>query len=106
MATSRTTRSPSRTCAWTASLTRRGAASGCWHLRGTEFLLLEMFLCHAGRVLTRSAIFEHVWGDDLGATSNSLGVYMGYLRRKTEAGEKRRLLHTVRGIGYVLRERA
>jgi two-component system, OmpR family, response regulator MprA len=72
-------------------------------LTRTEFLLLELFLRHPRQVLTRSAIFEHVWGYDFGATSNSLGVYMGYLRRKTEAGDERRLLHTVRGVGYVLR---
>jgi two-component system response regulator MprA len=72
-------------------------------LTRTEFLLLEMFMRHPRQVLTRSAIFEHVWGYDFGATSNSLGVYMGYLRRKTEVGDEPRLLHTVRGIGYVLR---
>ena len=72
-------------------------------LTRTEFLLLEMFLRHPRQVLTRSAIFEHVWGYDFGSTSNSLGVYMGYLRRKTEVGEEPRLLHTVRGVGYVLR---
>jgi two-component system, OmpR family, response regulator MprA len=72
-------------------------------LTRTEFLLLEMFLRHPRQVLTRSAIFEHVWGYDFGATSNSLGVYMGYLRRKTEVGNEPRLLHTVRGVGYVLR---
>ena len=75
-------------------------------LTRTEFLLLEMFMRHPRQVLTRSAIFEHVWGYDFGATSNSLGVYMGYLRRKTEVGDEPRLLHTVRGIGYVLRESA
>jgi two-component system response regulator MprA len=73
-------------------------------LTRTEFLLLEMFMCHPRQVLSRSAIFEHVWGYDFGATSNSLGVYMGYLRRKTEVAEETRLLHTVRGVGYVLRE--
>jgi len=72
-------------------------------LTRTEFLLLEMFLRHPCQVVTRSAIFEHVWGYDFGATSNSLGVYMGYLRRKTEDGDETRLLHTVRGVGYVLR---
>ena len=72
-------------------------------LTRTEFLLLEMFLRHPRQVLTRSVIFEHVWGYDFGSTSNSLGVYMGYLRRKTEAGGEPRLLHTVRGMGYVLR---
>ena len=72
-------------------------------LTRTEFLLLEMFLRHPRQVLTRSAIFEAVWGYDFGSTSNSLGVYIGYLRRKTEAGGEPRLLHTVRGVGYVLR---
>ena len=72
-------------------------------LTRTEFLLLELFLRHPRQVLTRTAIFEHVWGYDFGATSNSLGVYMGYLRRKTETGGERRLLNTVRGVGYVLR---
>jgi two-component system response regulator MprA len=72
-------------------------------LTRTEFLLLEMFLRHPRKVLTRSAIFEHVWGYDFGSSSNSLGVYMGYLRRKTEIDEEPRLLHTVRGVGYVMR---
>jgi two-component system, OmpR family, response regulator MprA len=70
----------------------------------TEFQLLQLFLEHPRQVLTRSQIFERVWGYDFGATSNALGVYMGYLRRKTEAGGEPRLLHTVRGVGYVLRE--
>ena len=73
-------------------------------LTRTEFLLLEMFLRHPRQVLTRSQIFEHVWGYDFGPTSNALGVYMGYLRRKTEAEDESRLLHTVRGVGYILRE--
>jgi two-component system response regulator MprA len=73
-------------------------------LSRTEFLLLELFLRHPRQVLTRSAIFEAVWGYDFGAASNSLGVYVGYLRRKTEAAGESRLIHTVRGIGYVLRE--
>jgi two-component system response regulator MprA len=73
-------------------------------LSRTEFSLLELFMRHPRQVLTRSQIFESVWGYDLGATSNALGVYMGYLRRKTEDGGEPRLLHTVRGIGYVLRE--
>jgi two-component system response regulator MprA len=73
-------------------------------LSKTEFLLLELFLRHPRQVLTRSTIFEHVWGYDFGPTSNALGVYMGYLRRKTEAEDEPRLLHTVRGIGYVLRD--
>lgn len=73
-------------------------------LSKTEFLLLELFMRHPRQVLTRSTIFENVWGYDFGPTSNALGVYMGYLRRKTEAGGEPRLLHTVRGVGYVLRE--
>jgi len=73
-------------------------------LSKTEFLLLELFLKHPKQVLTRSTIFENVWGYDFGATSNALGVYMGYLRRKTEEGGEARLLHTVRGIGYVLKD--
>jgi two-component system response regulator MprA len=74
-------------------------------LSRTEFTLLELFLEHPRQVLTRSTLFERVWGYDFGATSNALGVYIGYLRRKTEAAGERRLLHTVRGIGYVLRDR-
>jgi two-component system response regulator MprA len=74
-------------------------------LSKTEFTLLEQFLRHPRRVLTRSQVFELVWGYDFGPTSNALGVYIGYLRRKTEAGGEPRLLHTVRGVGYVLRER-
>jgi two-component system response regulator MprA len=74
-------------------------------LTRTEFLLLELLLRHPRQVLPRSVIFEHVWGYDFGATSNSLEVYVGYLRRKTEAGGESRLIHTVRGVGYVLRER-
>jgi two-component system response regulator MprA len=73
-------------------------------LTRTEFSLLELFLRHPRQVLTRSVIFENVWGYDFGPRSNSLEVYMGYLRRKTEAGGEPRLLHTVRGVGYVLRE--
>src|SRR5829696_2450180 len=73
-------------------------------LSRTEFALLELFLEHPRQVLARSTIFERVWGYDFGATSNALGVYVGYLRRKTEAAGEPRLLHTVRGIGYVLRD--
>jgi two-component system, OmpR family, response regulator MprA len=72
-------------------------------LSRTEFALLQLFLEHPRQVLTRSQLFERVWGYDFGATSNALGVYVGYLRRKTEAAGEPRLLHTVRGIGYVLR---
>jgi two-component system, OmpR family, response regulator MprA len=74
-------------------------------LSRTEFNLLELFLEHPRQVLTRTQIFERVWGYDFGATSNALGVYMGYLRRKTEAGGEPRLLHTVRGVGYILRDK-
>ena len=70
-----------------------------------EFQLLELFLRNPRQVLTRSIIFERVWGYDFGPSSNSLEVYVGYLRRKTEAGGEPRLIHTVRGIGYALRER-
>ncbi|HEX8207921.1 MAG TPA: response regulator transcription factor [Solirubrobacteraceae bacterium] len=72
-------------------------------LTRTEFSLLQLFLEHPGQVLTRTQIFERVWGYDFGATSNTLGVYVGYLRRKLEAEGEPRLLHTVRGLGYVLR---
>jgi two-component system response regulator MprA len=73
-------------------------------LTRTEFSILETFLRHPRQVLTRSVLFEHVWGYDFGATSNGLDVYIGYLRKKLEAGGGGRLLHTVRGVGYVLRE--
>jgi two-component system, OmpR family, response regulator MprA len=72
-------------------------------LTRTEFLLVDLFLRHPRQVLSRSQIFEQVWGYDFGSTSNSLGVYVGYLRRKTEADGEPRLVHTVRGVGYVLR---
>jgi two-component system response regulator MprA len=85
--------------AWEA---RRG--SRVLELSRTEFQLLALFLEHPKQVLTRSQIFERVWGYDFGSSSNSLGVYMGYLRRKTEEGGESRLLHTVRGVGYVLRD--
>ena len=73
-------------------------------LTRTEFSLLELFLRNPRQVLTRSVIFERVWGYDFGPTSNSLDVYIGYLRRKTEEGGAQRLIHTVRGVGYALRE--
>jgi len=73
-------------------------------LTRTEFALLELFLRNPRQVLTRSIIFERVWGYDFGFASNSLDVYIGYLRRKTEAGGETRLIHTVRGVGYALRE--
>ena len=73
-------------------------------LTRTEFTLLEMFLRRPRRVLERSFILEEVWGYDFPTTANSLEVYVGYLRRKTEAGDEPRLIHTVRGVGYVLKE--
>jgi two-component system response regulator MprA len=81
---------------------RRGTRS--IELTRTEFSLLELFLRNPRQVLTRSIIFERVWGYDFGPTSNSLDVYIGYLRRKTEDGGAPRLIHTVRGVGYALRE--
>lgn len=69
----------------------------------TEFTLLELLLTNAEQVLTRSVIFDRVWGYDLADSSNSLDVYIGYLRRKTEEQGEPRLIHTVRGVGYVLR---
>ena len=83
---------------------RRCTAAGrAIELTRTEFLLLELFLRHPRQVLTRAIIFDRVWGYDFGPASNSLEVYVGYLRRKTEADGEPRLLHTVRGVGYVLR---
>ena len=73
-------------------------------LTRTEFSLLELFLLNPRQVLTRSVIFERVWGYDFGFASNSLDVYIGYLRRKTEVGGRPRLIQTVRGVGYTLRE--
>jgi two-component system response regulator MprA len=81
---------------------RRGGRSV--ELTRTEFLLLELFLRHPRQVLTRSVILDRVWGFDFETSSNSLEVYVGHLRRKTEAGGEPRLVHTVRGVGYVLRE--
>jgi len=75
-------------------------------LSRTEYTLLELFLRNPRQLLTRSVIFDRVWGYDLGATSNAMGVYVGYLRRKTEAAGEPRLLHTVRGVGYILRDDA
>jgi len=73
-------------------------------LTRTEFSLLELLLQNPRRVLTRSTILEQVWGYDFPTTGNALEVYIGYLRRKTEAEGEPRLIHTVRGVGYVLRE--
>lgn len=73
-------------------------------LTRTEFNLLELFMTNPRQVLTRSQIYERVWGFDFGPRSTSLAVYVGYLRRKLEAEGEPRLLHTVRGVGYALRE--
>ena len=74
-------------------------------LTRTEFLLLELLMRHPRQVLPRSTIFETVWGYDFGPSTNSLEVYVSYLRRKLEAGGEPRVVQTVRGVGYVLRER-
>jgi len=73
-------------------------------LTRTEFSLLELLLRHPRQVLTRDRILEEVWGYDFPTTANSLEVYVGYLRRKTEAEGEPRLIHTVRGVGYVARD--
>ncbi|MGA9762187.1 MAG: response regulator transcription factor [Gaiellaceae bacterium] len=75
-----------------------------FRLSVTEANVLEFFLRNPRQVLTRSLVFERVWGSHLGTESNTLDVYVGYLRRKTEAGGEPRLIHTVRGAGYALRE--
>jgi two-component system response regulator MprA len=73
-------------------------------LTRTEFALLEMLMNNPRRVLTRTRILEEVWGYDFPTSGNALEVYVGYLRRKTEAEGEPRLIHTMRGVGYVLRE--
>jgi len=73
-------------------------------LTRTEYSLLELFLVNARKVLPRDVIFDRVWGYDFGPDSNSLDVYVGYLRRKLESGGESRVIHTVRGVGYVLKE--
>jgi two-component system response regulator MprA len=73
-------------------------------LTRTEYQLLELLMLNSGRVLPHNLIYERVWGYDFGPASNALRVYIGYLRRKLEQAGARPLLHTVRGVGYVLRE--
>ncbi|WP_433682666.1 response regulator transcription factor [Nocardia sp. CA-119907] len=85
----------------TREVTRRDRSIS---LTRTEFSLLEMLMANPRRVLTRSRILEEVWGYDFPTSGNALEVYIGYLRRKTEAEGEARLIHTVRGVGYVLRE--
>jgi two-component system response regulator MprA len=75
-------------------------------LTAKEYELLELFLRHPRQVLTREVIFDRVWGYDFGGESNIIEVYIRYLRQKTEEGREPRLIHTVRGVGYVLREPA
>jgi two-component system response regulator MprA len=79
----------------------RGARA--FTLTRIEFDLLELFLRHPRQVLTREVLLNKVWGFDFDSGTNSLAVYVGYLRRKTEAGGEPRCIHTVRGVGYVLR---
>ena len=100
----RTTCCGSPTSSSISGRARCAAATAAIELTRTEFALLELFLRNPRQVLTRSIIFERVWGYDFGPTSNSLDVYIGYLRRKTEDGGTPRLIHTVRGVGYALRE--
>ncbi len=70
----------------------------------TEYQLLELFLRNPGRVLTHAVIYQAVWGYDFGLNSNNLWVHISYLRRKLESAGEHRLIHTVRGLGYVLRD--
>jgi two-component system response regulator MprA len=85
---------------------RHGAAVGeqFAELTRTEYQLLELLLRNPRRVLPHSLIYDRVWGYDFGAASNALRVYVGYLRRKLQHAGARPLIHTVRGVGYVLRE--
>ena len=80
------------------------AATRTIELTRTEFALLELLMSNPGIVMTRATIHERIWGYDFGPGSNALGVYVGYLRRKLEAGGEPRLIQTVRGVGYVLRD--
>jgi two-component system, OmpR family, response regulator MprA len=86
--------------------TRHGVSVGdsFAELTRTEYQLLELLMLNPGRVLPHSLIYERVWGYDFGPASNSLRVYVGYLRRKLEQAGARPLIHTVRGVGYALRE--
>ena len=85
--------------------TREASRGGrAFELTRTEYALLELFLRNPRQVLTRELIMERVWNYDFGPTSNPLEVYISYLRRKTESGGEHRLIHTVRGVGYALRE--
>ena len=96
--------SASRTSRSTRARARCSRGARPIELTRTEFALLELFLRNPRQVLPRSLVFDRVWGYDFGPTSNALEVYIGYLRRKTEADGEPRLIHTVRGVGYALRE--
>jgi two-component system response regulator MprA len=85
------------------AMTCRRGARGI-QLSRTEYQLLELLMANQGKVLSRDVIFDKVWGYDFGPESNSLDVYVGYLRRKLEADGEPRIIHTVRGVGYVMRE--
>jgi two-component system response regulator MprA len=101
---------PDQDVLWYADLELDRADRGAYRrgrrldLTQIEFSLLELLMSNARRVLSRQRIFDSVWGYDLAYASNSLEVHIGHLRRKTEAKGEARLIHTVRGIGYVLRE--
>ena len=85
--------------------TRQGRRGGrTFDLTAKEYELLELFMRNPRQVLTRDVIFDRVWGYDFGGESNIIEVYVRYLRQKTEEVEEQRLIHTVRGVGYVLRE--
>jgi two-component system response regulator MprA len=85
--------------------TRQGRRNGrTFDLTAKEYELLELFMAHPRQVLTREIIFDRVWDYDFGGESNIIEVYVRYLRQKTEADDQSRLIHTVRGIGYVLRD--
>ena len=96
--------SRSTSFASTALATGCAVGEGFVELTRTEYQLLELLMLNAGRVLPHDLIYERVWGYDFGPASNALRVYIGYLRRKLEQAGARPLLHTVRGVGYVLRE--
>lgn len=87
----------------TREVTRNGKPVS---LTRTEFALLELLMSHPRKVMARNSILEEVWGSDFPTSGNALEVYIGYLRRKTEEHNETRLIHTVRGVGYVLRESA
>ena len=88
---------------WTRARGRSPSTAPPVELTRTEFSLLETLMRHRGQVLTRSQLYSSVWGEDLDGMSNTLDVYVGYLRRKLEAAGSPRLVHTMRGVGYLVR---